>query len=101
MNAPAVDVVQFRISSDVAAALRLETISARAKAANVPNPRLEYSTKDVRGGGYRITCRVPMAVFVNEEIATLMDKAQGQLVLSLAAAGMAILNALDPARHNN
>jgi hypothetical protein len=87
MPLPPPEIVQFRISRDVAEAVRLETVNERARAAGVPDPRLEYSTKDVRGGGYRITCRVPMVVFLNEQIAALMEKAEGQLVIDLAAVG--------------
>lgn len=92
-------IVQFRLSRDVAEAVDVDTLRVRGAAAGVPDPQIECSTKHVRGGGCRITCRIPMAVFIEQEISRVMETtAKTTLAIDCAAASMAILNALEPSR---
>jgi hypothetical protein len=91
----AFSVVQFRISRAVADAVHVDTLNERARAAGVAD-RLEYNAKDVRGGGYRITCGRAMAVFIIEEIKRLIAIAEGPLVLDCGEGVMAALKALEP-----
>jgi hypothetical protein len=79
--------------------VHVETVNARARAAGVAD-RLEYSTRDVRGGGYRITCGRAMAVFLIEEIKGLMAKVEGPIVLDCGEAVMAALKAIEPPARN-
>lgn len=95
MSDAAFSVVQFRIARSVADAVHVETVNARARAVGVAD-RLEYSTRDVRGGGYRITCGRVMAVYLIEEIKRVMEKAEGPLVFDCAEAVMAGLKAIAP-----
>lgn len=96
VSEPAFSIVQFRLPRSAAEALDLSTLRTRARAAGVEPPRFEYSTKDVRGGGYRITCRRPMAAFIVDELARVASSAEGQLVIDCAAGAKNALDAMKP-----
>jgi hypothetical protein len=95
------ETIQFYIPRAAADALPIEQIGARARAAGVERPRLEYSTMGVRPGTIRITWRTPMALFLGDELRVLAGKAEAkddaELLKHCVAAVATVMGAIEPA----
>ena len=93
--------VRFRIFKSVAEGLHLEAIKRHARAALVTDVRLAHDERDVAHNEVRITCSMPMAIFLVEAIRHLSERAKSQrnhvLAADCARASSAAIRAIEKA----
>ena len=94
--------VQCTIPRAAANAVNLSAALRGARADHVPDARLEYSETDTGPGRTDLTTSVPMAIYLAEQLRTLMENAETRNDVGLMVAcskGMAALvNAIDDAK---
>jgi len=73
---PIVTTLRFKIPRAVAEGLQLNSIKRRARGAMVTDVRFDYDEK--KGSDVRITCSMPMAIFLVGELRTLDSRAKAQ-----------------------
>lgn len=97
MEQPSYPIV-FIISRVTADALDLSTVRQKARAAGLKDPTLEYNSKNARGG-YRITCRREMGVYLVERLKVIVSLAEEthsiDLMIAAATDIKAILDAIE------
>jgi hypothetical protein len=85
--------IRFAIPTEVARALPVWDLSARARIDGELGPRLEYFEYRYPRHEVVLTCAAPMAHFVLRQLHTLADRAAMQDEISLAAATAAAISA--------
>ena len=94
---PIVTTLKLRIPRAVAEGLQLASIKRRARQAMVTDVRFDYDDK--KGSEIRITCSVPMAIFLVGELRHLDTRAKAQrnqlLVSDTARAVAATFKAIE------
>ena len=94
---PIVTTLRLKILRSVAEGLQLPSIKVRARRAMVPDVRFDYDEK--RGSDIRITCSIPMAIFLVEELrkldATARARRDNLLVSDIARAVAATFKAIE------
>jgi hypothetical protein len=94
---PIVTTLRLKIPRLVAEGLQLASIKRRARGAMVTDVRFDYDEK--RGSEVRITCSMPMAIFLVGELRNLDARAKGQrnhiLVSDTARAVAATFKAIE------
>jgi hypothetical protein len=85
--------IRFAIPTEVARALPVWDLSARARIDGELGPRLEYFEYRYPRREVVLTCAAPMAHFVLRQLHTLADRAAMQDEISLAAATAAAISA--------
>ena len=73
---PIVTTLRFKVTRDVGEGLQLKSIKRRARGAMVTDVTFDYDEK--KGSDVRITCSVPMAIFLVGELRTLESRAKAQ-----------------------
>jgi hypothetical protein len=73
---PIVTTLRFKVPRDVGEGLQLNSIKRRARGAMVTDVTFDYEEK--KGSDVRITCSVPMAIFLVGELRTLESRAKAQ-----------------------
>ncbi len=73
---PIVTTLRFKIPRAVGEGLQLNSIKRRARGAMVTDVRFDYDEK--KGSDIRITCSMPMAIFVVGELRALDSRAKAQ-----------------------
>jgi len=73
---PIVTTLRFKIPRAVGEGLQLNSIKRRARGAMVTDVRFDYDEK--KGSDVRITCSMPMAIFLVGELRTLDSRAKAQ-----------------------
>src|SRR4029079_16109763 len=94
---PIVTTLRLKIPRSVAEGLQLPSIKVRARRAMVTGVRFDYDDK--RGSDIRITCSMPMAIFLVGELRNLDTRARATrdhlLVSDTARAGAATFKAIE------
>ena len=85
--------IRFAIPTEVARALPVWDLSARARIDGESGPRLEYFEYRYPRREVVLTCAAPMAHFVLRELHTLADRAAMDDEIGLAAATAAAISA--------
>jgi hypothetical protein len=73
------DIVQFYISRIAAAAVDVDQLKFRARDRGIPDARAETSYFRA-GGRCRVTCRLPIAELLEQELTALMNATSKQAV---------------------
>jgi len=95
--------LQFVIPKLVASALPIETVAAKARAANIDRPRLENKERHA-GGHARITCQSPMARFLIDLVRVVAGRAatkgETNLVIACGLAVDAAMTAIEQCKRD-
>lgn len=90
--------LQFLIPKSVANALPIEDVAAKARAALIDRPRLEYNERHA-GGQVRITCQPAMARFLIDLVRGVAGRAgakgETELVIACGQAIHAAMTAIE------
>lgn len=93
-----ISTVQFYVPRSVLELLDRDAVADRARERGLEKTSFEYSTKSVPPTQARITCQVGVAVCIVDELTALAERSTGPIVVDIAEAVKAGLDALERAK---